>query len=186
MSISSNMLLIVIIFGLIGILVNLGTVFYMRRNFDMSKTIYKLLLHGSIIIIMEFVIKIIIATYLLLDVNELGCMLFQIAFVAPRFFLHCFLLGISILRCLSICKLKNHPLSRLNLLQKPFIIMVSPLPFAYIITVFIIRVIQNKALGLLHQVYFEKTISKLLHDVPQSSCIPKTKNWPFLAHRFNV
>ena len=143
--ISSNMLLIVIIFGLIGISVNLVTVFYMRRNFDMSKTIYKLLLHGSIIIIMEFVIKIIIAAYLLLDVNELGCMLFQIAFVAPRFILHCFLLGISILRCLSICKLKNHPLSRLKL-PKPFIIMVFPLPFAYIITVFIIRLIQDKAL----------------------------------------
>ena len=137
-----------ILFGLIGILTNTYSLCHMLKKFNLSKINYKLLMVACIINIVQFVAEVLAAIWLLLAPNEIGCIIMQISLMGPKFVIQCYILEICIARCISMYK-KNY-----TSFQKSFIYFVSPLPFGYIATFFIVRLGQQKPVGLLHLVSF--------------------------------
>ena len=98
---TSNLLfLIFFIFGLLGILTNTYSLIYMKENFDLSKSIYKVLFWTCYLNIGGFIAVLIIISILILFVkNEFGCSSFQLALSTPIFIVPFYVLEMSFLRC---------------------------------------------------------------------------------------
>ena len=95
---TSNLLfLIFFIFGLLGILTNTYSLIYMKENFDLSKSIYKVLFWTCYLNIGGFIA--VVAIIILFAQNEFGCMFFQLALSTPIFTVPFYVLEMSFLRC---------------------------------------------------------------------------------------
>ena len=150
-SLSATLLCFIIIICLIGLIPNFYAANYMRNNFDLSKIIYKTLLWCCLINVFGFIVLLITALYLLIaSKNELICIIFQTSLNSPLFIVESFLLQISILRCVIRCSKKNA--EELTNFQKVLVAFTTPLPFAYIGTLSIFRLANDKTLGLGHLV----------------------------------
>ena len=97
-----HFLFLTIFFGSIGTFTNFYSTIYLKWNFNMSKMSYKLLMWGSLVTLAECLLEVIIAILLSLTANELACMIFQIAYLAPKFIVNSFVLQISLLRWVCI------------------------------------------------------------------------------------
>ena len=140
-----------LILFLLGLFSNSYAANYMRNNFDLSKMIYKTLLWCCLINAIGFLASVITALYLLNgSKNEFICKLFEISLSSPYFIVESFRLQISILRCIMRCSKKSA--EELINLQKTVTAVMTPLPFAYVGTFYIIRLANDKSLGLGHSV----------------------------------
>ena len=139
-----------ILCGSVGILTNSYSLSYLLKYFNFSKIIYKLLMVANIINIVQCFIEVFAAIWLLLDTNEIVCIILQISVMAPKFIIQCFLLEICITRCIFIY------LKKYTALQKSLVWFISPLPIVYIATILFVRQDEEKPIGLLllHQVSF--------------------------------
>ena len=138
------------IFGIIGLLTNIYSFLYVKKFFNLSKIPYQLLMYASMVNITQLTAVIIAALWLFMVENELGCIIFQIAVMAPKFIIQCYVLQITILRFYAVFTSKNP--NEVAQFQRLFTSLVSPLPYAYMTIVLIIRLSQQKPLGYLHQV----------------------------------
>ena len=118
----------------------------MRNNFDLSKMIYKTLLWCCLINAIGFLASVITALYLLNgSKNEFICTLFEISLSGPYIIVQSFILQISILRCIMRCSKKIA--EELTNFQKTVAAFMTPLPFAFLGTFYIIRLANDKPLG---------------------------------------
>ena len=140
-----------ILINLLGLLSNSYAANYMRNNFDLSKMIYKTLLWCCLINTIGFLATVITALYLVNgSKNEFICTLFEISLSGPYFMVQTFMLQISILRCIMRCSKKIA--EELKNFQKTVAAFMTPLPFAYLGTLSIFRLANDKSLGLGHLV----------------------------------
>ena len=77
--------------------------------------------------------------------NEFICNLFEISLTSPYFIEESFMLLISILRCIMRCSKKIA--EELTNFQKTVAAFMTPLPFAYLGTFYIIRLANDKSVG---------------------------------------
>ena len=123
----------------------------MRNNFDLSKGIYKALLWCCLINTIGYLASVITALYLLNgSKNEFICAIFEMSIQGPYFIVQTFMLQISILRCIMRCSKKIA--EELKNFQKTVAAFMTPLPFAYLGTLSIFRLANEKSLGLGHSV----------------------------------
>ena len=150
-SLSQNLLVFIIIVCLFGLLSNSYSANYMRKNFDLSKMIYKTLIRCCLINIIGFIVLLITSLYLFnASESEVICVLFQVSLQYPLFIVQSFLLQISILRCIVCCSKKNE--EDLNNFQKNLVTFMAPLPFACLGTFYIYRLSNEKPLNFGHLV----------------------------------
>ena len=136
-----------ILFCLLGLFFNSYAANYMRNNFDPSKMIYKTLLRCCLINAIGFLASVITELYLLNgSKNEFICNLFEISLSCPYFIVQSFMLQISILRCIMRCSKKSA--EELINFQKTVAAFMTPLPFAYLGTFYIVILANDKSLGL--------------------------------------
>ena len=146
-----------IIFGLIGIFTNSYSLYHILMKFNLSKILYKLLMAGSIINIVQFIANILAAIWLLLFTeNEIVCIILTFTFIFPKLVLQFYMFEICIVRCISIYK------TNYSIFQKSFIYFVSPLPFLYVPSVFVVQLGQHKPVGIVHSVSFLLTFHCLI------------------------
>jgi hypothetical protein len=145
------LLVFIIIVCFFGLLTNNYSANYMRKNFDLSKMMYKTLLWCCLINIIGFIILLITSLYLInASESKLVCTVFQVSLLYPHFIVQSFLLIISILRCISICSKKNE--EELINFQKSLVTFMTPLPFACLGTFYIYRMSNEKPLNFGHLV----------------------------------
>jgi hypothetical protein len=150
-SLSPTLLVFIIIVYFFGLLTNSYSANYMRKNFDLSKIIYKTLMRCCLINVIGFIVLLITALYLLIaSTNELICIIFQTCIHSPLFIVQSYILQISILRCVISCSKKNS--EELINFQKVLVAFMTPLPFAYLGTFCIFRLANDKSLGSGHLV----------------------------------
>ena len=140
-----------ILFGLLGLFSNSYVANYMKNHFDLTKMIYKTLLRCCLINAIGFLASVITELFLLNgSKNELLCNLFEISLSGPYFLVQSFILQISILRCIMRCSKKSA--EELINFQKTVATFMTPLPFAYLGTFYIVTLANDKSLGLGHLV----------------------------------
>ena len=93
-------LILTICLGAIGIFTNGYSLHYMKWNFNTSRLIYKLLMFSCIVTLVECFLEVTMASILLKTKDNLVCMIFQIAYVVPKFIVNSIILQISLLRCI--------------------------------------------------------------------------------------
>ena len=135
-----------ILICLLGLFSNSYATNYMRNHFDLSKIIYKTLLRCCLINAIGFLVLAITELYLLNgSKNEFLCNLFEISLGGPYFIVQSFLLQVSILRCIMRCSKKSA--EELINFQKTVATFMTPLPFAYLGTFYIVILANDKSLG---------------------------------------
>ena len=140
-----------ILICLLGLFSNSFAANYMRNNFDRSKMIYKTLLRCCLINAIGFLASGITELYLLNgSKNEFICNLFELSIRCPFFIVQSLILQISILRCIVRCSKKSA--EELTNFQETVTPFMTPLPFAYLGTLSIFRLANEKSLGLGHLV----------------------------------
>ena len=151
-SLSPAFLGFIILICFFGLLSNSFAANYMRNNFDLSKLVYKTLLRCCVINAFGFIVLLITALFLLNSTckNEFICIIFQTSLTSPIFIVQSYTLQISILRWIISCSKKNE--AELNNFQKTVVAFMTPLPFAYLGTLSIFRLANEKSLGLGHLV----------------------------------
>ena len=109
--------------------------------------VYKTLLRCCVINAFGFIVLLITALFLLNSTckNEFICIIFQTSLTSPIFIVQSSTLQISILRCIISCSKKNE--AELNNFQKTVAAFMTPLPFAYLGTFYIVRLANDKPLG---------------------------------------
>ena len=148
-SLSSNLLVFIIIICLFGLLTNSYSANYMRENFDLSKTVYKILLWCCLINVIESIVLLLTSLYLLTaSESKLLCTVFQVSLQYPIFIVQSFLLLISILRCIISCSKKSE--EELINFQKSLVTFMTPLPFACLGTFYIYRLSNEQPLNIGH------------------------------------
>ena len=152
MILTLDLLCFIILFCLLGLFLNSYAANYMRNNFDLSKKIYKALLRCCLINSIGFLASVITELLYLFNgsKNEFICNLFEISLGCPCFIVQSFILQISILRCIMRCSKKSA--EELTNFQKTVAAFMTPLPFAYLGTLSIFRLANDKSLGLGHLV----------------------------------
>ena len=156
-SLSPAFLGFIILICFFGLLSNSFAANYMRNNFDLSKLVYKTLLRCCVINAFGFIVLLITALFLLNSTckNEFICIIFQTSLTSPIFIVQSYTLQISILRWIISCSKKNE--AELNNFQKTVVAFMTPLPFAYLGTLSIFRLANEKSLGLGHLVSITTT-----------------------------
>ena len=155
-SLSPTLLVFIIIVYFFGLLTNSYSANYMRKNFDLSKMIYKTLLWCCLINIIGFIILLITSLYLInASDSKLVCTVFQVSLQYPLFIVKSFLLLISILRGVISCSKKNA--EELINFQKSLVTFMTPLPFAFLGTFYIYRMSNEKPLNFGHLVSCKST-----------------------------
>ena len=140
-----------ILICLLGLFSNSFAANYMRNNFDRSKMIYKTLLRCCLINAIGFLASVITGLYLLNgSKNEFICNLFELSIRCPFFIVQSLILQISILRCIVRCSKKSA--EELTNFQETVTPFMTPLPFAYLGTFYIIRLANDKSVSLGHLV----------------------------------
>ena len=148
-----------ILISLLGLFSNIYAANYMRNNFDLSKTIYTTLFRCCLIYTIGFLGSVITEFYILYGCkNEFICFLFEISLSSPFFIVQSFILQVSILRCIMKCSKKSA--KELINLQRTVAASTTPLPFAYLGTLSIFRLANDKSLGLAQLVSILKAIIK--------------------------
>ena len=148
-----------ILICLLGLFSNIYAAIYMRNNFDLSKTIYTTLFRCCLIYTIGFLGSVIIEFYILNGFkNEFICFLFEISLSSPFFIVQSFILQVSVLRCIMKCSKKSA--KELINLQRTVAALMTPLPFAYLGTLSIFRLANDKSLGLAQLVSILKAIIK--------------------------
>ena len=147
-SLSPALLGFIILICFFGLLSNSYAANYMRNNFDLSKMVYKTLLRCCLINVFGFIVLLITALFLLNSKsnNEFICVIFQTSLTSPLFIVQSFTLQISIVRCIISCSKKNA--AQLNKFPKTVAAFMTPLPFAYLGTFYIVIVANDKSFGL--------------------------------------
>ena len=142
----SPSLVFIIIICLFGLLTNSYSANYMRNNFDISKIIYKTLLRCCVINVIGSVVVLITSLFLINESeSKLVCTVFQVSLQYPLFIIQCFLLLISLLRCITSCSKKNS--EELITFQKSLVTFTTPLPFACLGTFYIYRLSNEQPLS---------------------------------------
>ena len=150
-SLPPTLLVFIIIVCFFGLLTNSYSANYMRKNFDLSKIIYKILFWCCLINVLGSIVLLITSLYLInASDSKLVCTVFQVSLQYPLFIVKNFLLLISILRGVISCSKKNE--AELNNFQKTVVAFMTPLPFAYLGTFYIIRLANDKSVSLGHLV----------------------------------
>ena len=150
-SLSPTLLVFIIIICLFGLLTNSYSANYMRKNFDLSKMIYKTLISCCFINVIGFIVFLITSLYLINESDsKLVCTVFQVSLQYPVFIVQSFLLVISVLRCIISCSKKNA--GELINFQKRLVTFMTPLPFACLGTFYIYRMSNEKPLNFGHLV----------------------------------
>ena len=150
-SLSQNLLVFIIIVCLFGLLSNSYSANYMRKNFDLSKMIYKTLLWCCLINVIGFIVLLITSLHLInASESKLVCTVFQVSLQYPLFIVQSLLLLISVLRCIISCSKKNE--EDLISFQKSLVNFMMPLPFACLGTFYIYRMSNEKPLNFGHLV----------------------------------
>ena len=150
-SLSPTLLVFITIVYFFGLLTNSYSANYMRKNFDLSKMIYKTLFWCCLINVLGSIVLLITSLYLFNgSESKLVCTVFQVSLQYPHYIVQSFLLLISVLRCIISCSKKNE--ADLNNFQKTVAAVMTPLPFAYLGTLSIFRLANEKSLGLGHSV----------------------------------
>ena len=140
-----------ILSGLLGLFSNIFAANYMRNYFNLSKIIYKTLLRCCLFNAIGFLASVISKLYLLNgSKNEFLCNLIEISLSGRYFIVQTFLLQVSILRWIMICSKKSG--EELINFQKTVATFMTPLPFAYLGTFYIVGLANDKSLGLGHMV----------------------------------
>ena len=135
-----------ILFCLLGLFSNSFAANYMKNYFDLSKMIYKSLSTCCLINAIGFLASVITELFLLNgSKNELLCNLFEISLGGRYFIVQSFLLQVSILRCIMRCSKKSA--EELINFQKTVATFMTPLPFAYLGTFYIVILANDKSLG---------------------------------------
>ena len=105
---SPTLIVFIIINCLFGLLTNSYSAYYMRKNFDLSKMIYKTLLWCCLINVVGSIVLLITSLYLFnASESKLICIVFQVSLQYPLFIVKSFLLQMSILGCIESCSKKN-------------------------------------------------------------------------------
>ena len=139
---SPTFLFFIIINCLFGLLTNSYSAYYMTKNFDLSKMIYKTLLWCCSINVVGLMILLITSLSLFnASESELICILFQVSLQYPLFIVQSLLLQLSVLRCIVSCSKKNA--EELINFQKSVVTFMTPLPFACLGT-FYIYILSNE------------------------------------------
>ena len=150
-SLPPTLLVFMIIVCFFGLLTNIYSANYMRKNFDLSKMMYKTLLWCCLINIIGFIILLITSLYLInASESKLVCTVFQVSLLYPIFIVQSFLLIISILRSISTCSKKNE--EELINFQKSLVTFMTPLPFGCLGTFYIYRLSNEQPLNIGHLV----------------------------------
>ena len=150
-SLPPTLLVFIIIVCFFGLLTNSYSANYMRKNFDLSKMMYKTLLWCCLININGFIILLITLLYLInASESKLVCTVFQVSLLYPIFIVQSFLLIISILRSISTCSKKNE--EELINFQKSLVTFMTPLPFGCLGTFYIYRLSNDQPLNIGHLV----------------------------------
>ena len=148
---SPTLIVFIIINCLFGLLTNSYSAYYMRKNFDLSKPIYKTLIRCCFINVIGFIVLLITSLYLInASDSKLVCTVFQVSLQYPLFIVKSFLLLISILRGVISCSKKNA--EELINFQKSLVTFMTPLPFAFLGTFYIYRMSNEKPLNFGHLV----------------------------------
>ena len=148
---SPTLIVFIIINCLFGLLTNGYSANYMRKNFDLSKMIYKTLIWCCFINVIGFIVLLITSLYLInASDSKLVCIVFQVSLQYPLFIVQSFLLLISVLRCIISCSKKNA--DELINIQKSLVTFVTPVPFACLGTFYIYRISEEKPLNFGHLV----------------------------------
>ena len=150
-TLSPTLLVFIIIVCFFGLLTNSYSANYMRKNFDLSKMIYKTLLWCCLINIFGFIVLLITSLFLFnASESKLICIVFQVSLQYPISIKDGFLLQISVLRCVVSCSKKNA--EELNNFQKILVTFMTPLPFACLGSVYIYKLSNEKPLNFGHLV----------------------------------
>ena len=143
---SPTLLVFIIINCLLGLLTNSYSANYMRKNFDLSKMIYKTLLWCCSINVVGLMILLITSLSLFnASESELICILFQVSLQYPLFIVQSLLLQLSVLRCNVSCSKKNA--EELINFQKSLVTFMTPLPFACLGSFYIYKLSNEKPLN---------------------------------------
>ena len=143
---SPTLLVFIIINCLLGLLTNSYSANYMRKNFDLSKMIYKTLLWCCSINVVGLMILLITSLSLFnASESELICILFQVSLQYPLFIVQSLLLQLSVLRCIVSCSKKNA--EELINFQKSLVTFMTPLPFACLGSFYIYKLSNEKPLN---------------------------------------
>ena len=141
------LLVFIIIVCFFGLLTNNYSANYMRKNFDLSKMIYKTLFWCCLINVLGSIVLLITSLYLLNgSESELVCTVFQVSLQYPHYIVQSFLLLISILRCIISCSKKNA--EELINFQKNLVTFMTPLPFGCLGTFYIYRLSNEQPLNI--------------------------------------
>ena len=164
-SLSPDLLCLIILICFLGFLPNSYAANYMKNSFDLSKMVYKTLLWCCLINVFGFIVLLITALFLLNTTSkkEFICIIFQTSLTSPIFIVQSCTLQISILRCIITCSKKNE--AELNSFQKTVVAFMTPLPFAYLGTLSIFRLANDKSLGMGHSVSTVHCVLQLDNDV---------------------
>ena len=159
-TISPTFFAFVILLCLLGLLANSYSANYMRKNFDLSKIIYKTLYWCCLINVVGSIVLLITSLYLFnASESKLVCTVFQESLQYQLFIVQCHLLLIfqdswnlliCVLRCIISCSKKNA--EELISLQKSLVNFMMPLPFASLGTFYIYRMSNEKPLNFVHLV----------------------------------
>ena len=150
-SLLPTLLVFIIIVCFFGLLTNSYSANYMRKNFDLSKMIYKTLFWCCLINVLGSIVLLITSLYLFnASESKLVCTVFQVSLQYPHFIVQSFLLLISILRCIISCSKKN-AVELINF-QKSLVTFMTPLPFGCLGTFYIYRLSNEQPLNIGHLV----------------------------------
>ena len=148
---SPTLLVFIIINCLFGLLTNSYSANYMRKNFDLSKMMYKRLLWCCLINVIGFIVLLITSLFLFnASESKLICIVFQVSLQYPISIIQGFLLQMSILRCIVSCSKKNA--EELINFQKSLVTFMTPLPFACLGSFYIYKLSNEKPLNFGHLV----------------------------------
>ena len=154
---SPALLVFIIISCLLGLPLNSYAANYMRKNFDLSKMTYKTLFWCCLINVIGFIVLLITSLYLISgSESKLVCTVFQLSLQYPLFIVQCFLLLISVLRCINSCSKKDA--EELISFQKKLVTFITPLPYACLGTFYIYRMSNEKPLNFGHLVSFKVNV----------------------------
>ena len=150
-SLPPTLLVFMIIVCFFGLLTNIYSANYMRKNFDLSKMIYKTLFWCCLINVLGSIVFLITSLYVFnASESKLVCTIFQVSLQYQLFILQSHLLLISILRCIISCSKKKA--EDLISFQKSLVNFMMPLPFACLGTFYIYRMTNEKPLNFVHLV----------------------------------
>jgi hypothetical protein len=148
---SPTFLFFIIINCLFGLLTNSYSAYYMTKFFDLSKMIYKTLLWCCLINIIGFIVLLITSlNQINASESKLICIVFQVSLQYPLFIVQSFLLQMSVLRCIISCSKKNA--EELINFQKILVTFMTPLPFAFLGSVYIYKLSNEEPLNFGHLV----------------------------------